>query len=380
MDLNLKFDLESVKIEYLNGSENGSVNDSGLPKDGIKYRLINIPDEMLSDLQAQELKLKVDNENLYFTTNSKVFTVKENFHSNTVMLMTHSQDTRNPPNFVAYTMQQSELELLQVKLKLTTDHIPLYTIEDYNGTCGNSDEKKQYTFIKKRDLIDSLPLSYKDFDEQWNGSLLIELPDMSVKKISPMVESEVLELILLSIIALKMDYNNVQFDKILEKLKEINFDANEQIDLLVKAVFYKYTFNNSELNMKEIAKFYGLKTLKKVCPASRRKYIDLNDFYVYWKDSFPDYFNCEIDVAILIGHFVKAVDSNKILEIEKERLPKDIVKRVKYLMNIQPAWEQLHIQPFFDELNVKNIKTDNFIMKYAKKKRERSGKVIITSR
>ena len=132
--------------------------------------------------------------------------------------------------------------------------------------------------------------------------------------------------------------------------------------------------------MKESDKLYGLKTLKKRCPFSRKKYIDLNDFYVYWKDSFPDYFNCEIDIGILIGHFVKAIDSDKILEVDRQKLPKDIVKRVEYLMNIQSAWEQTYIQPFFDELNVKNIKTDNFIMKYAKKKRERSGKIIITGR
>lgn len=106
----------------------------------------------------------------------------------------------------------------------------------------------------------------------------------------------------------------------------------------------------------------------------------MDDFYVYWKDSFPDYFNCEIDLEMLIGHFVKDVDSSKILEIDRDRLPKDIVKRVNYLMSIQSAWEQRYIQPFFDELNVKNIKRDNFIMKYARKKRERSGKIIITSR
>ncbi len=40
-------------------------------------------------------------------------------------------------------------------------------------------------------------------------------------------------------------------------------------------------------------------------------------------------------------------------------------------MNIQPAWNFNFIfNLFFDELNVKNIKTDNFIMKYAKRKRK----------
>lgn len=151
--------------------------------------------------------------------------------------------------------------------------------------------------------------------------------------------------------------------------------------MLVTSVSYKYSLNNTkELNMPEIAKFYGLMTLRKVCPSSKRKYIAVDDFYVYWKDSFPDYFNCEIDLEMLIGHFVKDVDSSKILEIDRDRLPKDIVKRVNYLMSIQSAWEQRYIQPFFDELNVKNIKRDNFIMKYARKKRERSGKIIITSR
>lgn len=380
MNFNIKYDLNSVKIDYLNGSEKQRENDSVSPENSIKYRLLNIPDELLKTLQSQELTLKGDKKNLYFTTNSEVFTIKENFHSNTVMLMTQSDITSTPPSFVAYNMQQSELELLQVKFKLTTDHIPLYTIEEYNGTLENLDDDVTPRIITKEELINSLPLSFKDFDEQWDGSLLIELPDMSVKKISPMVESEVLELILLSIIALKMDYESIEFDKVKEKVKEINTNANEQIDKLVHAVLSKYTNKNHALEMKEIAKFYGLKTLRKRCPFSRKKYIELNDFYVYWKDSFPDYFNCEIDIGILIGHFVKAIDSDKILEVDRQRLPKDIVKRVEYLMNIQSAWEQTHIQPFFDELNVKNIKTDNFIMKYAKKKRERSGKIIITGR
>ena len=380
MNLNIKYDLNSVKIDYLNGSEKQRENEFVSPENSIKYRLLNIPEELLKDLQSQELTLKGNKESLYFTTNSEVFTIKENFHSNTVMLMTHSDVTSMPPSFVAYNMQQSELELLKVKFKLTTDHIPLYTIEEYNGTLENLDDDASTPIITKAELINSLPLSYKDFDDQWDGSLLIELSDMSVKKISPMVESEILELILLSIIALKMNYESIEFDKVQEKVKEINTNANEQIDKLVHAVLSKYTNKCHKLEMKEIAKFYGLKTLKKRCPFSRKKYIDLNDFYVYWKDSFPDYFNCEIDIGILIGHFVKAIDSDKILEVDRQKLPKDIVKRVEYLMNIQSAWEQTYIQPFFDELNVKNIKTDNFIMKYAKKKRERSGKIIITGR
>ena len=381
MNLNIKYDLKSVKINYLNGSESYETNEVDSSQNEFKYRLLNIPEELLSDLQSQELTLKGDDKNLYFTTNSKVFVIKENFHSNSVFLMSSDRDSLPNLTYTAYNMQQSELELIPIHLKLTTDHIPLYTIEEYNGNLRNLDQEKPHSVIKKKDLIDSLPLSYKDFDEQWNGSLLVELPDGSVKKISPKVEAEILELMILSVIALKMDYNNIDLDAIIIKIKEIDENVNENIDLLVRSVSYKYSLNNTkELNMPEIAKFYGLMTLRKVCPSSKRKYIAVDDFYVYWKDSFPDYFNCEIDLEMLIGHFVKDVDSSKILEIDRDRLPKDIVKRVNYLMSIQSAWEQRYIQPFFDELNVKNIKRDNFIMKYARKKRERSGKIIITSR
>lgn len=380
MNLNIKYDLKSVKINYLNGSESYDANDNDLGQNEFKYRLLNIPEELLSDLQSQELALKGDEKTLYFTTNSKVYVVKENFHSNSVFLMSNKEDSLPNSTYTAYNMQQSELELIPVHLKLTTDHIPLYTIEDYGVKYRNSDQQKSRSVIKKKDLIDSLPLSYKDFNEQWNGSLLIELPDSSVKKISQRVEAEVLELMILSVVALKMDYNNINLEAILKKIKEIDENVNENIDLLVTSVSYKYSIDAKELNMSEIAKFYGLVTLKKVCPASKRKYIAVDDFYVYWKDSFPDYFNCEIDLEMLIGHFVKDVDSDRIMEINRDSLPKDIVKRVNYLMSIQSAWEQPYIQPFFDELNVKNIKRDNFIMKYARKKRERSGKIIITSR
>ena len=383
MDFNIKYTLNSVRIPYLNGSEEFKKNetfekindDNDNTVETINYKLMQIPESLIDVLQEENLIIKGDSKNLYLTTDKETFQVKQNFHSNCVLLL--EQNKIN--NYTSYTTQQSELELVLTKIPLDTSTIPIYKYESDLLDEDDQNIEKKNNDITKDTLITSLPMSLKEFEEQWRGSLLIQLSDMTIKKIPYTIESDIIDLILMSVVSLNMKYTEIDCDAILNKVKSFK-ENDKNIDLLIKAVLEKFTDTNKSLKMKTIAIFYGLKTLRKKCPFSQRNFIELNDFYMYWKESFPSYFNCDLDIDFLIGYFAKDLVTNKILEIDPKRLPKTIQKRVPYLMNIQRTWEQKHIQPFFEELNEQGIKPDNFIMKFAKRKKDKSGKYIVTER
>lgn len=381
MDIQIKFDLNSVRVPHLNGSEEfkknesfSSTNNGGTDVRTTSYKLLQIPETLVDVLHLQDLNIKGNNKDLYMTTNDQTFQIKQNFHSNCVLLLEPGE--LYPMSYSAYTTQQSELELISMKLPLDTSFVP-----DYSHACEASDSIKsmETKHLSKSDLVNALPISIHEFDHQWRGSLLLELPDMSIKKISLKLESQLLDLILVSVVSLNMKYTEIDYDSIIIKIKAIK-DEDENMGLLAKTVLDKYTDENKNLRMKDIAKFYGLKTLKQKCPFAKRNYIEINDFYMYWKESLPSYFNCDLDIDFLIGYFAKDLVTGKVLEIDPKRLPTAIQQRVSYLMGIQRTWEQKHIQPFFEELNEHGIKPDNFIMKFAKRKRERNGTYIVTQR
>lgn len=381
MDIKIKLDLKSVRVPHLNGSEEFKKNESfsrtnsaGNDVEPTAYKLLQLPETLVDVLNLQDLNIKGNNKNLYLTTNDQTFQLKQNFHSNCVLLLEPGK--MNQLSYSAYTTQQSELELISIKLPLDTSFVPDYI---YPSESADSSTCMETIYISKSELISALPISIKEFELQWKGSLLLELPDLSIKKIPPKLESEILDLILVSVVSLNMKYTEIDYDSIILKTKALK-DEDKNMALLANAVLDKYTNENKDLKMKEIAMFYGLKTLKQKCPFSKRNYIEINDFYMYWKESLPSYFNCDLDIDFLIGYFAKDLVTGKVLEIDPKRLPTVIQKRVSYLMDIQRSWDQKHIQPFFEELNEQGIKPENFIMKFARRKREKNGIYIVTQR
>ncbi|XBW37736.1 hypothetical protein QEN19_003318 [Hanseniaspora menglaensis] len=388
MDIEIKYNLNSVRVPFLNGSEEYKESESivkrrddlGNPITVTNYKFLQVPEYLLEHIGDQDLNFKGDAKNLFMTSNEETFQVKQNFHSNCVLLM--KPTGLASIDYSAYTTQHSELELIQTNIPLDTSGLPFYR---YEGDILSDDDNDDLTnsgssiILTKNRLIASLPISRKEFKEKWKGSLLIELKDKSIKKIPYAIEADIMNLILVAIVSLNIDYTEIDYGLIKTKVRSLK-DDDENIELLVTAILDKYTDLNRNLKMKEIAIFYGLKTLKQKCPFARRKFIDLNDFYMYWKESLPSYFNCDLDIDFLVGHFAKEIESEKVLEVDSKRLPATIQRRVPYLMGIQKTWEQKHIQPFFEELNEHKIKPDNFIMKFARRKKDKSGKYIVTER
>ena len=111
--------------------------------------------------------------------------------------------------------------------------------------------------------------------------------------------------------------------------------------------------------------WYGIRALRKY--ASRTS-MPQEEFLVKWKSTFPPFSPFSIDIKMLKGWYFKPALTN-IQYVSKDILPLDAKDRFKMLFKLQSQWDLEDISAFVEELNVKGLKIDNFIMKYARKKR-----------
>lgn len=356
------------------------------------YKLIQLVPELLKALEdpAQELTFKAldrDTSEVVLCSNDKTWVVKQKNHSNTVMLMkefvpqevvaSEKLETfgMSAPtmDYLCFAKQTFELEPRPAKGQVDVSRLPIY----------HGDEKHfQEEFMPKitlQELFESSPCSKNEFDRIWfslggctvNGFVCILASGFISKS---------LHITLMSILAENLDVNNLQLEethqavcKDMDDDEDFNPYSLEVIRTVLEKFCNKKDGGTYKLEMKQVAKWYGVVALKKF---ASKELISQDEFMIKWKSLFPPYFSCDIDLNLLKGQFARPL-RGKLQYLPPSTLPHDIKDRFKMLFRIQNTWDIEDIKPFIEDLNTRGLKIDNFVMKYAR--RRKIGKQVLVS-
>ncbi|CAB4256551.1 similar to Saccharomyces cerevisiae YCL016C DCC1 Subunit of a complex with Ctf8p and Ctf18p that shares some components with Replication Factor C [Maudiozyma barnettii] len=364
----------------------------------ISYKLIELNDDLMHVLKDKDtcrgLRFKsLDNEksHVVLCSEDKTWLVRQKDHSNMSMIM-HEGVVDNsmvidpsslfglpPPitDYIGFARTTYEYETIDTEGRLHLDFVPIY-----DGEKDFSPPKHQQGLIFE-DLLKKSPCSKGEALAQWHslGGSTIE---GQVCLLSSQFISKALHVTLMSVLAESMKLNELKLKSSYEAVnKDMDSGFNPYTVEVVETVLNKFGRQTDitsqeptwELNNSAIAKWYGIQSLKKYVNKSA---LPIDEFMLQWRSQFPPFFPCDIDMTMLRGHYYQPQEK-QIQYFARNTLSMDPKDRFKTLFKLQSSWDLRDIEPFIEELNVKHLKIDSFIMKYAR--RRRVGKhYIITSR
>lgn len=327
-----------------------------------EYRVIQLLPEIREAFgeRNQELSIKASSHQseIVLCTRSKTFRLRQKNHSNTVLVMKQQDDA-----LMGFTSLHSELEPMSVQGKIDISRIPVFR----NARTYTQDENAPTV----NEVLLQSPISRLEFKKQWGEIAGCEVAGKAAL-LHPKTVTEILDLILSTVIANKKSFEQVIVVEIYEHVKLV--DATITFEM-VQSVILKFSDSLIEpfsIDSRKVSKWYGIHALQSYA----RDALSSEEFMIRWKSVIPGFFNCSIELSLLVGFFYRPLNG-KVQYLHKQNLPSDPKERFNQLFRLQSTWEIAEIEPFISDLNTKNVKLESFIMKYAK--RRKAAKQILVS-
>lgn len=169
-------------------------------------------------------------------------------------------------------------------------------------------------------------------------------------------------------------YRDIDLRELSERVEGAKYTYKVLQSVLARFSSAKATLTKYTLNEQKVAVWFGIEALK--THASRP--ISPGDFLLKWKGFFPSFYSVPIELSWLAGYYARPL-ANQIQYFPRNALSRDPRKRFAELFTVQSTWELEEIAPYVEELNVKNMKLDKFIIKYARRKKV-GKKTVISAR
>lgn len=411
--------IEQSANDTMNQEKNGNDSDSdNTNHTGLAFKAIDMKDN------------QTNKNDVVLCSSNKTWLLRQKNHSNTVLLMEGYKQgkvtllpekllfgKKEQPtlNLLGFSKTTYEYETKPIEGKINLDLIPIFGGElnfgedficqekgkDNDDDDGDGDGSNHY--LKSFDeLVENSACSREECLREWhrlggcriNGYMCI---------FSEAFMTKALHITLVSILGGSIDMNKLDLKETFKLVtRDIDEDYNPYTLEVIRTVLNKFgtkrlkDASNDEkmadcddsdricwkLNMDIIAKWYGKQALLKY--ASQHS-VPIDEFLIKWRSLFPPFFPCDIDIDMLRGMIYKP-DINTIQYISRDILPMEPKERFKLLFKLQNSWLLEDIAPYIEELNVRGLKLDNFIMKYARRKRVASpnnknkSQIIISSR
>ncbi|CCK73406.1 Dcc1p NDAI_0G04210 [Naumovozyma dairenensis CBS 421] len=403
------------------------------------YKLLQLTPDLLNILtnpeyKGDELKFKSLHDNgksdVVLCSKEKTWSIKQKNHSNTVLLMKEfvPEDNENddgedndrietfnmprPINdFLGFTKTTFEYETRLSKGEINLEMVPVYDGEkdffDHNNTKGKKKNGKISKLQNMSELIENSCCSEKECLEQWNRLGGCEINGY-VCLLSSDFLSKSLHVVLMSVMAEQLNMDQLTVDETFNAIdKDVGDGFSPYTREVVKTVLNKFGTSISKnedkgtrdvekyrLDTPEITKWYGILALKKYVSRSS---MALDEFLIKWKSLFPPFFPCNLDIAMLRGwHFkesnlhddIGVVDNTndrhdtsmvRVQYISRDTLSMDPKQRFQRLFSLQSRWDMEDLWPFVEELNIRGLKPDSFVAKFARR-RKVGRRVVISSR
>ncbi|CAI1872259.1 hypothetical protein SEUBUCD646_0C00590 [Saccharomyces eubayanus] len=366
------------------------------------YKLIQLTPELLDIIQdpAQNNQLRFksldeDKSEVVLCSHDKTWVLKQRKHSNTVLLMKEFVP-EEPISFdetqlfglskpymdiLSFAKTESEFETREAEGQLNLDAVPMYDGElDFRERAMKKSSTRIFETLEE--LLENSPCSAVEGVSKWHkigGSV----KDGVLCILSQNFLSKALHVLLMSVMAESLDLQRLQIDDTYQAVgKDIENEFNPYTKEIIRTVLNKFAVQEQQsqeetwrLRIPFIAQWYGIQALRKYVSGTS---MPLDEFLIKWKSLFPPFFPCDIDVEMLRGYHFKPTDKT-IQYVARSTLPTDPKERFRVLFKLQSQWNLEDIKPLIEELNIRGMKIDSFIMKYARRKRL-GKKTVVTSR
>ncbi|SCU78743.1 LAMI_0A05732g1_1 [Lachancea mirantina] len=353
-----------------------------LQPESTRKLLLLTPDilEAIKSGQKIEFKALQETQQVVLCSEEKTWSLRQKNHSNTVFLTREflpDADEEGPElndavsHHLGFSRQSFELEPKISAGEINVNHLPIYDGE-------NRDLVKSSTVEK---LMESSPCSMKEFQTKWyaaggctiNGAACLLTHGFLSRALHLTIMSCMAESIDLDDLNVRETFEAVSKD--ISEAGEFNPYTQEVIETVIGKFCQQAPDGKRSLDRKSVSKWYGITALKKF---AAKQPLSHEEFMIKWKSQFPPYFNCNLDISLLQGHFFRPLASS-IHYLSRSTLPDDVKDRFKYLFKIQSVWDLEDIQPLIEDLNTSGLKIDSFVMKFARRKRQ-GKRTIVTSR
>ncbi|ANZ73587.1 BA75_01082T0 [Komagataella pastoris] len=294
-------------------------------------------------------------------TSNNSYQLRQNNHSN-CMLVCHS----TTQGLISFCGLNSQLEAKLVQGKILTKGLP---IVHENGDWQVAGK----TRFSVGSLAKRSPISEGEFWHSWYDLKGCEIEGQAVT-LSDSLVSVLLHNILGVIVRDRLSIKSLVSIELYNAIDRLHFVTIEMIE----TVLLKFSQNYDEpyaLDERKISQWYGIKVLRNI---TANKSINIEEFLIAWKSEFPAFYEVEIDIEQLLGTFVRPSAGN-IKYLDKSKLSSDAATRFKELFRLQSEWNLKEMTPYLKDVNTRNLKLENFVMKFAKRKKV-GEQSIVTSR
>lgn len=325
------------------------------------YRLIELPEQIIGELQEEEEEYKKSQQlqhysltlrgkdRLVLCNKNTTWNVKQRSQSNTL----HLVETRDD-GLASICITQPILECtLSESPQLDTSDLPSY---DGDSIMGDS-------HIAKHDL-DTLKsrssMSGVQFDQVWAQIAGVEIDGVACVVADSLIK-ETIDDILTSLASQKQQLNLVSASDVVS-------DTSPAVVTAVLKMFATTPIEPYNLDLTRIISWIGRNALGKP--------VRIEQFMIMWKNSIPMIIDDDMVTLDLIkGSY--ALCETMIHKLSESDLPRDPKERFARLFQIKDKWELDEMAPFIEPIKAnKSTKTENFVLKYAKK-RKIAGKVMV---
>lgn len=348
--------------------------DANLDHDN-SYKLLALTPELAKLLESSDLVVRSCHEGsgLMLCGPDATWKLRQTNNSNTALMGRYDESGEVIESF---TMIPSVLDAhLVADPQLVKSHIPTYTGEGRFMDAAASKTIPNYKTNSVVELMDQMPLSDGQFREAWRYHCGTE-----VNGVACLLSDDVIASVL-SDILLHVRTEEVQLDVPFAShlLEADKVRASEPLEV-VQTVINKYTMaepgsNLLQFEMSAIIRFYGLYILEK--HASYRP-ITLQDFKTLWLDAIPISGDWDLDLQLLKCRCVRGYPDT-VRYLSPDDLKSDPRGRFKQLFTVKPEWELSELEPFIVQIWNRSIKLENFIMKFARR-RKVGTKVLVSPR
>ncbi|GMM46793.1 Dcc1 protein [Pichia kluyveri] len=373
------------------------------------YKLIQLPKSFINELKSLsttnekillkyginsnkfQLKSSSPNSTPFLTTTNKTFKIRQQNHSNCQMLLHDFINFKNFENYLIIEnfhnniINYSNINIWEINNfnEIKDDEFNCITIESLNEVMTS--------FIK---IFNQTPISVVEFD-----NLIINdniYPSFNkIVKISQNLKIQLINEIILNFnsIDIKGTILNI-YNKISEKyniknhliIRIITFliinytnitdDITTETPCIDQFINYNIEDKKYILNDNKIIKFIISTILEKI------KKISIDDLLIELRMNLPINYNTKFDIKDIITGIGYITNSNTVnyINIKTLRNLKTPNERFDKLFQLKSNWLIEEIEPFINDINVRNIKIDKFALKYCKVKRVNNNKRIMLTK
>lgn len=379
---------------YLNPSE------SNVLSDDYTLRLVELNKDILKTIKESNsgknkfyIKSTDDKSFPVLVTNNQTFKIRQKNHSNSVLLVdlnnvNNQKDTNNDNETgVGFMNFDSQLELSLITGEINISNIPI--LDNLSDTESTITDKN----ISLNDLFNNSIISKEEFDLKSSDLKLIEInSQVYILNDKLIIDGlyEIISILISEYLETKEDdtnaannnvmeiFNDIKITYLLELYKLDKFDKsilNEKIIELIVKKFSEINCGEAEedidisykLNNDKVVKFFGIYLLKL---KNSLNFINEDEFLINLKNKLPFYYNPNLNLNLLNGNFIRNnLNFKDIQFFNKNLLNPNPILRFKELFKIKSNWELNEIEPFLIDINIKKLKIDKFIIKFARIKK-----------